>query len=80
MSDKIKVLENGITLICHTNRRSKIGEIAVGVRVGSINENEKRLYGISHVLEHMFFKGTTSRTYKEINEGLAILKEVLQTA
>lgn len=70
MSDKIKVLENGITLICHTNRRSKIGEIAVGVRAGSINENEKRLQGISHVLEHMFFKGTTSRTYKEINESI----------
>lgn len=70
MSDKIKILENGVTLICHTNKKSKIGEIAIGVKVGSVNEVDPKLHGISHVLEHMFFKGTKTRTYKDINEAI----------
>ncbi len=42
--------------------------IGIWVLTGSRNENEA-LNGISHFIEHMFFKGTSSRTAKDIAEA-----------
>ncbi|MCX8070201.1 MAG: insulinase family protein [Thermodesulfovibrionales bacterium] len=59
------VLKNGIPVVTEqlTNFRSFI--IGIWVKVGSRNENPSE-NGISHFLEHMFFKGTEKRTPSDI--------------
>lgn len=42
--------------------------IGIWIHAGSRNENEKN-NGISHFLEHMFFKGTETRSAREIAES-----------
>ena len=60
---KIK-LKNGLTII-YDKQPTKSVSIQVTVKVGSNNEDKKN-NGISHFIEHMFFKGTTHRTAHDI--------------
>ena len=62
-------LDNGLTLV--TNYMSNMESLAIGIwiRAGSRNENEKNS-GISHFLEHMLFKGTSSRTCRKLKEDI----------
>ncbi|MGN7470178.1 M16 family metallopeptidase [Brevibacillus sp. SAFN-007a] len=59
--------ENGLRIV--TERIPSVRSVALGIWVGtgSKYENEKN-NGISHFLEHMFFKGTSTRSAKEIAE------------
>jgi predicted Zn-dependent peptidase len=59
------VLGNGIRVV--TERMPHVRSVAVGVWVdtGSRNEAEDR-GGVSHLIEHLVFKGTTSRTAADI--------------
>jgi zinc protease len=50
-------LDNGLKLIVREDRRAPVATVQVWYRVGSSHEPEG-LTGISHVLEHMMFKGT----------------------
>ena len=63
-------LKNGVRVITVPMRSTKTVTVLVVVGTGSKNENEKNR-GISHFLEHMFFKGTKKRPTK-----LAISKEL----
>ncbi len=58
-------LKNGLRVI--TEKIDYLNSISVGVMVqnGSRNESEE-VNGISHFIEHMFFKGTSKRNAKEI--------------
>ena len=58
-------LDNGIPLV--TERIRNVHSVAMGiwVKVGSRYEPSEK-NGISHFLEHMFFKGTKKRTAKDI--------------
>lgn len=58
-------LKNGLRIV--TEYIEHVNSISVGVMVqnGSRNE-EPEVNGISHFIEHMFFKGTEKRTSKEI--------------
>ncbi len=60
-------LKNGLRVI--TEKNDGVNSISVGVMVknGSRNESED-INGISHFIEHMFFKGTGKRNAKEIAE------------
>lgn len=60
---------NGLTLI--TNHMPNMESMAIGIwiKAGSRNENEKNS-GISHFLEHMLFKGTSSRTCRKLKEEI----------
>ncbi|SFC74018.1 M16 family metallopeptidase [Clostridium uliginosum] len=60
-------LENGLRII--TERIEHLNSVSVGIMIqnGSRNETEE-LNGISHFIEHMFFKGTKKRTPKAIVE------------
>lgn len=51
-------LENGQTVIIKEVHTNPIATIDTWVKTGSINENDKN-NGVSHFLEHLFFKGTT---------------------
>jgi zinc protease len=58
-------LDNGLTLLVREDHTSPVVAIVTHVRAGYFDEPD-RLVGISHVLEHMFFKGTDRRGVGEI--------------
>jgi zinc protease len=55
-----EVLPNGITLLVQPDRSAPVVAVVTHVRAGFFDEPD-RWIGISHVLEHMFFKGTGRR-------------------
>ena len=57
---KVKVLPNKLRLISVATANSPTATALVMVKTGSKYENRKN-NGISHFLEHLFFKGTTNR-------------------
>ncbi len=67
MSVEIKKLANGLTIACQKMPELKTVAINVMVKVGSRDEN-KINNGISHLIEHMAFKGTAKRTARQIAE------------
>lgn len=58
-------LSNGIRVVSETLPKSRSVSIGVWVKVGSRHEPDD-LGGISHFIEHLFFKGTKKRTAKDI--------------
>ncbi|WP_068669740.1 M16 family metallopeptidase [Thermosulfurimonas dismutans] len=58
-------LSNGLTAIVEENHRAPVVAVQVWVKVGSIYEDEK-VAGITHLIEHMIFKGTQTRGPGEI--------------
>ena len=58
-------LSNGIRVIFEKIEYVKSLTVGVFVGAGSLYE-DKNINGISHFLEHMFFKGTIKRSAKEI--------------
>ena len=62
---EIYTLDNGLRVV--TEYIEHVNSVSVGVMVqnGSRNE-ENSVNGISHFIEHMFFKGTNKRSAKEI--------------
>ena len=69
MNVKISRLSNG--LVIATDPMPQLESVAVGVWVncGARNETPERM-GISHMLEHMAFKGTRKRTARDIAEQI----------
>ena len=62
-------LPNGLRVICET--MPHVHSVSLGVWVGSGSRYESQHYnGISHFIEHMFFKGTGRRTAKQIAETI----------
>jgi zinc protease len=59
------VLKNGLTVIVHEQHATPLASITTHVKAGYFDE-EDRVSGISHVIEHMFFKGTAKRPVGEI--------------
>ncbi|MFA5072459.1 MAG: pitrilysin family protein [Nitrospirota bacterium] len=58
-------LTNGIRVVSETLPKSRSISIGVWVKVGSRHE-PAQLGGVSHFIEHLFFKGTEKRSAKEI--------------
>ena len=63
-----KVLENGMTILFE-KRNLPVVSVAFAVRNGGINEHVAEK-GISHFIEHMIYKGTSSRNAKKIAEEI----------
>lgn len=57
---KIQKLSNGLSLLTAPQKGAKTTAVLVMVATGSKYE-DRRTSGLSHFLEHMFFKGTTKR-------------------
>lgn len=68
---KRHVLKNGLEVIT-VKKDTQIASLNIGVKVGSLNEKADEK-GISHFIEHMIFKGTKRRNYKELNDELEFL-------
>ena len=62
---KTKKLNCGVTLIMEHIPYVQSTSFGVWIKAGSFNENKKTA-GISHLIEHMMFKGTENRSAKEI--------------
>lgn len=58
-------LDNGIPVVMEQLKNFRSVIIGICIKVGSRNETPER-NGISHFLEHMFFKGTKKRTARDI--------------
>jgi predicted Zn-dependent peptidase len=63
------VLDNGLRLL--TERMSQVRSISIGVWLtrGSRHETEEQS-GIAHFVEHMLFKGTSTRTAEDIAQAI----------
>ena len=55
-----EVLPNGLTLLFRRDVSAPVVAIVTHVKAGYFDETDD-IVGIAHVLEHMFFKGTTTR-------------------
>ena len=55
-----EVLDNGLTLLVQPDHSAPVVAVVTHVKAGFFDEPD-RWAGISHVLEHMFFKGTPRR-------------------
>ncbi|MFH1951434.1 MAG: pitrilysin family protein [Pseudomonadota bacterium] len=58
-------LDNGVTVILKQDDSAPVAAIQVWVKTGSANETEEEA-GITHLIEHMIFKGTPSKKTGEI--------------
>ncbi len=62
-------LDNGQTVIIKEVKTNPIVTIDTWIKTGSINENDQN-NGVSHFLEHLFFKGTTNHAPGEFDKIL----------
>lgn len=69
MTTRISQLANGLRVVTH--RMDHLETLSLGVWVGTGARHEpEALHGISHFLEHMAFKGTSSRSAQRIAEEI----------
>ena len=61
-----RVLPNGLTVIVQEDRSAPVVSVQAWCGTGSIDENEHLGAGLSHILEHMLFKGTKTRGSRAI--------------
>ena len=64
------VLDNGLTLLVREDHSAPVVSAQAWVRAGSITEGPWMGAGLSHVLEHMLFKGTTTRGVSQIAQEI----------
>jgi predicted Zn-dependent peptidase len=64
-----EMLSNGVRVITERNSATKSMSLGMWVDVGSRDEGET-LWGCSHFIEHLLFKGTETRSAKEISSIL----------
>lgn len=69
MSVDVTVLSNGMTVVTELMPHLESAALGVWVRAGARDERKSE-HGIAHFLEHMAFKGTTSRTARQIAEEI----------
>ncbi len=62
-------LDNGQTVIIQEVKTNPIVTIDTWIKTGSINENDEN-NGVSHFLEHLFFKGSTNHAPGEFDKIL----------
>lgn len=59
-----ETLPNGLTILVKENHASPVAAVLISVKAGYFQE-EDRVNGIAHVIEHMLFKGTPRRSEDE---------------
>jgi predicted Zn-dependent peptidase len=69
MSVQLTTLKSGINVVTDTMPHLETASLGVWVAAGSRDERPDE-HGISHLLEHMAFKGTRRRTARQISEEI----------
>ncbi|MCK4873474.1 MAG: insulinase family protein [Phycisphaerales bacterium] len=59
-------LENGLRIVAEVDARAHTAAAGFFVKTGACDE-DKRIMGVSHFLEHMIFKGTERRSADDVN-------------
>src|SRR5436305_10725762 len=65
-----RVLPNGLTLIVQEDRSAPVASVQAWCGTGSIHEDAQLGAGLSHMLEHMLFKGTSTRGANAIAQSV----------
>jgi predicted Zn-dependent peptidase len=65
MTVRVSRLESGLRIVSHAMEHLKSAALGVWVGTGSRSEEENE-HGLSHLLEHMAFKGTRTRSAADI--------------
>jgi len=65
---RLTTLDNGLTLIVREDHSAPVVSVQAWCGAGSIHEGAWLGAGLSHVLEHMLFKGTTTRPGSRIDQ------------
>ena len=63
-------LPNGLGIIVQEDRSAPVASVQVWIETGSIHEDRHLGAGISHLLEHMLFKGTPTRGASEFAQRI----------
>jgi len=66
----LTTLENRLTIIVREDHSAPVVSAQVWCKAGSIDESKWLGAGLSHVLEHMLFKGTTTRPSGRIDQEI----------
>src|SRR6188472_2663802 len=64
------ILPNGLTLIVQEDRSAPVASVQAWCATGSIDEDQHLGAGLSHILEHMLFKGTNIRSANQIAQSV----------
>src|SRR6187397_2898931 len=64
------ILPNGLTIIVQEDRSAPVASVQAWCATGSIDEDQHLGAGLSHILEHMLFKGTKTRSTNEIAQKI----------
>src|SRR5246127_4574979 len=64
------ILPNGLTVIVQEDHSAPVASVQAWCGTGSIDEDERMGAGLSHILEHMLFKGTKTRGKNEIAQKI----------
>src|SRR5881396_4217665 len=65
---KLTTLENGLSIIVREDHSAPVVSAQAWCMAGSVHEGKWLGAGLSHVLEHMLFKGTTTRPGSRIDQ------------
>src|SRR5271166_1682014 len=65
---KMTTLENGLIVIVREDHSAPVVSAQAWCNTGSVSEGKWLGAGLSHVLEHMLFKGTTTRPGSRIDQ------------
>jgi zinc protease len=65
---KLTLLENGLAIIVREDRSAPVVSAQAWCMAGSVHEGKWLGAGLSHILEHMLFKGTTTRPGSRIDQ------------
>ena len=65
-----RVLPNGLTILVREDHSAPVVSAQTWVKAGSVTEADWMGAGLSHVLEHMLFKGTTTRGVAQIAQEI----------
>ena len=64
------ILPNGLTMIVQEDRSAPVASVQAWCATGSIDEDQHLGAGLSHILEHMLFKGTKTRGANQIAQKI----------
>ena len=65
---QLTTLENGLTVVVREDHSAPVVSVQAWCMAGSIHEGQWLGGGLSHLLEHMLFKGTATRTGTRIDQ------------
>ena len=64
------ILPNGLTVIVQEDHSAPVASVQAWCATGSIDEDQHLGAGLSHILEHMLFKGTNTRSANQIAQSI----------